>query len=222
MSGFQWDWAYAFSCIPHLLQGLQITLLVTFFGFAIALVLGFVLVFLRMARIPIVSPAAALFVEFIRGTPFLIQLFFLFYVVPNWGLTLSAIVTGIIAIGIFNSAYVSEIYRAGIEDIAPGQWEACLTVGLPVRRVWLGIIIPQAFVSVLPMLGNVVIGMFKETAVLSTITVMELLARGMDQGFTHFRFIEPLTMVGAMYLVISYTAARAVRRLEGRRDTSAI
>lgn len=222
MSGFQWDWAYALSCIPHLLEGLKITVLVTLCGFVIALVLGFVLVFLRMARLPVISPAAAVFVEFIRGTPFLIQLFFLFYVVPNWGLTLSAIVTGIVAIGIFNSAYVSEIYRAGIEDIPPGQWEACLTVGLPVRRVWLGIIIPQAFMSVLPMLGNVVIGMFKETAVLSTITVMELLARGMDQGFTHFRFIEPLTMVGAMYLAISYTAARAVRRLEGRRDISSI
>lgn len=222
MNGIPWDWSYAISCIPHLLEGLKITVLVTFCGFAIALALGFFLVFLRIARIPIISAVAAFFVEFIRGTPFLIQLFFLFYVVPNWGLTLSAIVTGIVAIGIFNSAYVSEIYRAGIEDVAPGQWEACLTVGLPVRRVWIGVIIPQVFMSVLPMLGNVVIGMFKETAVLSTITVMELLARGMDQGSTHFRYIEPLTMVGAMYLAISYAAALAVRRLEGRRDTSAI
>lgn len=222
MSGFAWDWAYAIACIPHLLEGLKITVLVTACGFVIALVLGFALVFLRIARIPVVSPATAVFIEFIRGTPFLIQLFFLFYVVPNWGLTLSAIVTGIVAIGIFNSAYVSEIYRAGIEDIAPGQWEACLTLGLPVHHVWLRIIIPQAFVAVLPMLGNVVVGMFKETAVLSTITVMEMLARGVDLGSTHFRYIEPLTLVGAMYLVISLAAARAIRRLEHKRDVSSI
>jgi polar amino acid transport system permease protein len=218
MSGFQWDWTYAISVVPQLLQGLQITVLVTLCGFAIAVVLGFVWTLLRLAAIPVLSPMAGFFVEFIRGTPFLIQLFFLFYVVPTWGLTLTALVTGIVAIGLFNSAYVSEIYRAGIEDIPPGQWEACLTVGLPVRRVWTGVIIPQVVPAVLPMLGNVMIGMFKETAVLSTITVLELLARGMDAGFTHFRFIEPLTMVGALYLVVSYSAAVAVRRLEQRSE----
>ena len=158
----------------------------------------------------------AAYVELIRNTPFLVQLFFLFYVLPTWGITFSPLVTGIVGLGLFNSAQTSEIYRAGIEDVPRGQWEAALTIGLPLKRVWLGIILPQTFHRVLPVLGNVIISMFKETSVLSTITVFELLAQGVDIGFQRFRFIEPLTMVGMMYFVISYAAARGVRFLEAR------
>jgi polar amino acid transport system permease protein len=214
MGKFEWDWAYVVQLLPQLLQGLEITILVTLTGSLIAFILGFLWILLRLARIPFVSAAVGFFVEFVRGTPFLIQLYFLFYVVPTWGLTLSALLTGIIGIGLFNSSYVSEIYRAGIEDIPVGQWEACLTLGLPIRRVWMGVILPQSIRTVLPMLGNVVINMFKETAVLSTITVFELLARAMDAGFLQFRFIEPLTLAGALYFVVSYTAARGVKLLE--------
>jgi polar amino acid transport system permease protein len=216
MSGFQWDWTYCLQLMPQLIDGLQVTILVTIVGSALAFALGLAWILLRLARIPVVSAAVGFFIEFIRGTPFLIQLYFLFYVVPTWGLTFSALVTGIIGIGLFNSAYVAEIYRAGIENIPVGQWEACLTLGLPIRRVWLGIILPQAIAAVLPMLGNIVIAMFKETAVLSTITIFELLARAMDAGFLEFRFIEPLTLAGALYFVVSYTAAYGVRMLERR------
>lgn len=216
MSGFHWDWIYSWRILPQLLEGLEITIWVTFCGSLLAFALGLLWILLRLARVPFVSPAIAFFIEFVRGTPFLIQLYFLFYVVPTWGLTFSALATGIIGIGLFNSAYVSEIYRAGIENIPVGQWEACLTLDLPIRRIWLGIILPQAIRAVLPMLGNIVIGMFKETAVLSTITVFELLARAMDAGFLEFRFIEPLTLAGALYFVVSYTAASGVKLLERR------
>lgn len=216
MSGFQWDWSYAWQIMPQLVEGLQITVLVTVCGSLLAFVLGLVWILLRLARIPVVSDTVGIFVEFVRGTPFLIQLYFLFYVVPTWGLTFSALITGIVGIGLFNSSYVSEIYRAGIEDIPAGQWEACLTLGLPLRRVWMGIILPQAIGIVLPMLGNVVIAMFKETAVLSTITVFELLARAMDAGFMQFRFIEPLTIAATLYFIVSFTAARGVKILESR------
>ena len=214
MTGFQWDWVFAASIVPQLLQGLKITVAATLCGFAGALVLGIVWTLLRLASIPVVSPLARLFVEFVRGTPFLVQLFFLFYVLPAWGLTFTALVSGIIGLALFNSAPVSEIYRAGIENVAGGQWEASLTLGLPVRRVWLGIVLPQALRTVLPMLGNVGIGMFKETAVLSTITVMELLAQAVDISSMSFRYIEPLTMVGCFYFMVSYTLARLVRRVE--------
>ena len=106
--------------------------------------------------------------------------------------------------------------RAGIENVPGGQWEASLTLGLPVRRAWLGIILPQAARAVLPMLGSVGIGMFKETAVLSTITVFELLAHAVDIGSMYFRYIEPLTMVGFFYFIVSYSLARLVRRMEAR------
>jgi len=216
MSSFQWDWSYAWSAVPLLLEGIKITILATFFGSIIAFVLGLVWTLIRIAAIPVVSPVVNLFVQFLRGTPFLVQLFFLFYVLPTWGITFSALVTGIVGLGLFNSAQTSEIYRAGIEDIPAGQWEASLVLGLPVRRVWLGIVLPQSIYSVLPVLGNVVIGMFKETSVLSTITVFELTAQGMDVGFQYFRFIEPLTLVGLMYFIVSYVAAIGTRHLEAR------
>lgn len=216
MSGFIWDWQFAWSVVPALLQGLKITIWATLWGSILAFLLGMVWTLLRLANIPVLTSLASFFVQFVRGTPFLVQLYFLFYVFPTWGVTFSAIATGIIGLGLFNSAYVAEIYRAGIEDVPTGQWEASLTLGLPVRRVWSGIVLPQALKAVLPMLGNVVISMFKETSILSTITVLELLAQGMDQGLLGFRFIEPLTLVGLFYFVISYTAAKGVRHLEAR------
>ena len=95
-----------------------------------------------------------------------------------------------------------------------GQWEAALTLGLPLRRVWIGVVLPQAVRAVLPMLANMVIAMFKETALLSSITIMEMLAAGKAIGSIHFRYVEPLTMVGMIYFAISYASARAIRTME--------
>jgi polar amino acid transport system permease protein len=214
MSGFHWDWAFAWSIVPQLVRGVVVTVIATAGGSALAFALGLVWTFVRIAQIRLVTPAVWFFVQFIRGTPLLIQLYFLFYVLPIWGLTLSALATGIIGLGLFFSAYATEIYRAGIEQLPAGQWEAALTLGLPVRRVWTGVILPQAIRAVLPMLGNIVVGMFKQTALLSTITVLELLAQGMAIGQTTYRFVEPLTLVGAFYFVVSYLSARALRSLE--------
>ena len=216
MSGFSWDWTFALASVPQLLEGLQLTVALTIFGSLLAFVLGLVWMLLRLADIPVLSSFARFFVEFVRGTPFLVQVYFLFYVTPGLGITFSAFVTGVFALALFNSAYIAEVYRAGIEGIPAGQWEASLTLGLPVRRVWAGIILPQALRTIIPMLGNYVIVMFKETAVLSTITVMELLAQAMDAGFLRFRFVEPLTMAAGLYFVISYASARGIRILEAR------
>jgi len=133
---------------------------------------------------------------------------------PTWGMSMPALTTGVIGLGLFYSAYAAEIYRAGIEELPVGQWEAALTMGLPLRRVWLGIVLPQAVRTVLPVLGNQVVAMFKETALLSTITVMELLAQAKNIGSIEFRYVEPLTLAGLFYLTISYVAARGLRRLE--------
>ena len=116
---------------------------------------------------------------------------------------------------------VGEELLPAIEDLPAGQWEAALTLGLPVRRVWTGIILPQAIRAVLPMLGNIVVNMFKQTALLSTITVLELLASGMAIGQMTYRFVEPLTLVGAFYFVVSYLSARALRLLETRDEVRA-
>jgi polar amino acid transport system permease protein len=214
MSGFHWDWSFAWSVVPALLGGAKLTVFATLLGSALAFVLGLVWTLLRLKQIRLVSPSVEFFVSFMRGTPLLVQLYFLFYVVPKWGLSMPALTTGIVGLGLNYSATASEIYRAGIEELAPGQWEAALTLGLPLRRVWLGIVLPQAVRTVLPVLGNQVVAMFKESSLLSTITVMELLAESTSIGSLEFRYVEPLTMAGFFYFVISYIAARGLRHVE--------
>jgi len=216
VSSFHWDWGFAWAILPELLQGLVVTVLATLLGSMVAFALGMVWTLVRMLRIPLLTPSVSFFVEFIRGTPLLIQLYFLYYVLPTWGLTISPLPTGIFGLGLFYSAYAAEIFRAGIEDLPPGQWEAALTLGLPVRRVWLGIILPQAIRSVVPILGNVVISMFKQSSLLSTITMFELLAAGLNIGSVNYRYVEPLTLVGAFYFAISFLSARLVRSLEAK------
>ena len=216
MSSFHWDWGFAWAILPELLRGLVVTVLATLLGSMVAFALGMVWTLVRMLRIPLLTPSVSFFVEFIRGTPLLIQLYFLYYVLPTWGLTISPLPTGIFGLGLFYSAYAAEIFRAGIEDLPPGQWEAALTLGLPVRRVWLGIILPQAIRSVVPILGNVVISMFKQSSLLSTITMFELLAAGLNIGSVNYRYVEPLTLVGAFYFAISFLSARIVRSLEAK------
>jgi polar amino acid transport system permease protein len=214
VSSFDWDWAFAWSIVPTLLRGAKITVFATLIGSLLAFILGLVWTWLRMKRVALVTPAVEFFVSFVRGTPLLVQLYFLFYVFPKWGVSMPTLTTGIVALGIYYSATASEIYRAGIEAQAAGQWEAALVLGLPIRRVWLGIILPQAVKTVLPMLGNQVVAMFKETSLMSTITVMELLAESTSIGSINFRYVEPLTLAGFFYFVISYVAARGLRRLE--------
>jgi polar amino acid transport system permease protein len=216
VSSFHWDWGFAWAILPELLQGLVVTVLATLLGSMVAFALGMVWTLVRVLRIPLLTTSVSFFVEFIRGTPLLIQLYFLYYVLPTWGLTISALPTGIFGLGLFYSAYAAEIFRAGIEDLPAGQWEAALTLGLPVRRVWLGIILPQAIRSVVPILGNVVISMFKQSSLLSTITVFELLAAGLNIGSVNYRYVEPLTLVGAFYFAVSFLSARAVRSLEAK------
>jgi polar amino acid transport system permease protein len=214
MSGFDWNWGFAVSILPALLRGLAVTVQSTVLATLIAVPLGLVLILIRLARIPVVSPAAWFVIEFLRGTPFLIQLYFVFYVLPNYGLILSPLVTGVIALGIYGAARGAELYRAGIEAVAPGQWEACMVLGLPLAYVWKGVILPQVVPIVTPMIGNLIIVMFKDSAILSTITVLELVARAKDVGVMTFRYLEPLTMAGFLFWVVSYAAACGLRRLE--------
>lgn len=216
MSGFDWNWQFAFETLPPLLEGLKFTLEATLFGSALAFVLGLVWAIARLAEVPFASQLVRLWVEFIRGTPLLIQLYFLFYIFPTYGVTLPALQTGIVGLGLYYSAYASEVYRAGIESVPRGQWEASLALGLPLARMWGRIIVPQAMRFATPVLGNFVISMFKESAILSTITVLEVIGEANIVGAQTARFIEPFTMAGLIFLSISYPAARLVRLLEAR------
>jgi polar amino acid transport system permease protein len=123
-------------------------------------------------------------------------------------------VCGILGLGIQYSAYLSEVYRAGIENLQRGQWEACTALGFSSRRTWRRIVLPQILPPMAPVFGNYVIQMFKDTPLLATITVMELLGTALNDASHSFRYVEPITIVGATFLVLSYSSSIVVRKLE--------
>ncbi len=211
-----WDWGYALSIIPVLAQASIVTIEVTILGFIVAAVLGLVLAILRMSPLRIISVPTGLFVEFIRSTPLLIQIFFLYFVFPEFGITLDALVAGIIALGLHYATYCSEVYRAGLDNVPRGQWEASIALNLSGYHTFRDVIIPQAIPPVVPALGNYFVALFKETPLLSAIAVIELMQRAKILGSQTFRYIEPITLVGAFFLAMSLLAAVAIRYVERR------
>jgi polar amino acid transport system permease protein len=210
------DWQFAWRILPDLLRASRYTIGITLAGFAIALVFGLLLAVLRRSRLRLLSWPSALLVEFIRSTPLLIQLYFLFYVLPDYGLTLSPIATGTLGIGLHYSCYVAEVYRAGLNAVPRGQWEAAKALSLSPWHAYRDIILPQAVRPIIPALGNYLVAMFKDTPVLSAITVVELMLQAKNIGSQTFRYIEPITMAGLFFLIISVSVAMLVRRIETR------
>ncbi len=215
-----WDNKFAISIIPDLLQGLWVTVQITLAGTAIAVVVGLVIAVLRLSHIPVASRVLGFYVYFVRGTPLLIQAYCVFFILPMYGVQFSPLVTGIIVIGLNYSAYTAEVYRAGIGDVARGQWEAATALSMPTGATWTRIILPQAIRTVIPALGNYLIQMFKDSAVLSAITVFELLAHAQAIGSSSFRYLEPLTLAGLLFFLVSYPSSQIVRLLERRLASS--
>jgi polar amino acid transport system permease protein len=211
-----WDWHFAGKILPDLLRGLVVTIEATLLGYAVALVLGLVWAILRRSPSRIVSQVVRWVVEFIRSTPLLVQLFFLFFALPSLGLTFSALVTGVVGLGLHYSSYTSEVYRAGIADVPAGQWEAATALNLPRHRVWFGVVLPQAVRKVIPTLGNYLIAMFKDSPLLLAITVPEMLHSAYDVGAQSLRFLEPMTIVGVLFVIVSVLSSLLLRRLEFR------
>lgn len=210
------DPGFAWQVLPDLVRALRITVLATLGGMAIALVLGMPWTVLRRSRRPWMSRPTALLVQLVRNTPLLVQLYFLFYVLPEAGLRLPPLACGILGLGLHYSTYLSEIYRAGIEGVPRGQWEAAAALGLDRRATFLRIVLPQAVRPMLPAIGNRFVGMFKDTPLLAAITVVEVLQRAKIIGSETFRYLEPLTLVGLLFLALSLVSARLIGRLETR------
>lgn len=210
------DWAFAAESLPVLAQAALLTLGVTAAGFAISIALGLALALLRRSRRRAIAVPAAASIEAIRGTPLLVQLYFIFFALPEYGIVLPGLVTGIAAIGIHYATYTSEAYRAGIDGVAAGQWQAANALGLTRMQAFRYIILPQAIPAILPALGNYLIAMFKDTPMLSAIAVVELMQRAKIIGSESFRYLEPITIVGLFFLAMSLVAAALVRALEGR------
>lgn len=211
-----WDWNFAREVFPQLLSALPVTIEATVIGSVIAMVLGLLLAIGRRSHNRLIAWPVASFIEFIRSTPLLIQLYFVFFVLPDLGVTLAPLTAGFIGLGLHYATYTSETYRAGIEGVPRGQWEAARALNLSTRRTWTSVVLPQAIPAVIPALGNYVNAMFKDTPLLSAITVIELLGKAQDIGSQTFRYLEPVTEVGVLFLVLSLTAALLVRKLEAR------
>jgi polar amino acid transport system permease protein len=209
-----WDWGYAFEILPILARASLVTIQATILGFALAATLGLLLAILRMAESPWVSLPVAGFVEFIRSTPLLIQIFFIYFVFPEFGIVLSAMTAGVLAIGIHYATYCSEVYRAGLANIPRGQWEASTALNLSGYHTFRDVIIPQAIPPVVPALGNYLVALFKETPLLSAIAVLEPMQTAKILGSENFRYIEPITLVGVFFLVFSLVTAAFIRQLE--------
>ncbi|MFI6302041.1 ectoine/hydroxyectoine ABC transporter permease subunit EhuD [Amycolatopsis thailandensis] len=212
-----WSWEAAANSVPLLLEGLLVTVEITLLASVVAYAFGLVFALIRRAGIPVLSQAVLLFIEFVRSTPLLIQVFVLYYVIqPVGGMTLSPFATGVIALGAHYATYAAEVYRAGIEAVPKGQWEAATALNLPRSRVWTAVVLPQAVPRVLPALGNYTISMFKETPLLLAIGVVDVLARAKEVGAETFRVTEPYTLAGVLFLLVSLPASILVRRLERR------
>src|SRR5690554_5897201 len=220
LMGIEWDtssqWAFAISILPILAKGLLVTLQATAVWFIIALVLGLILASLKTSRLKIVAWPARFITEFIRDTPLLVQLFFLYYVLPEYGIILPAFMTGALALGLQYSAYTSEVYRAGIQSVPAGQLEAARALDLTPGRTFFAIVLPQAIPRIIPALGNYLVSIMKDVPILSVVAVLEVLNVARIIGDRSFNYMIPLSMVGLIYLLMTLVAAWAVRKLDER------
>lgn len=210
-----WDWDVVSDFMPMFWDGVLVTLQALVLGSILAFSLGLVWAIAQRSHVKAIRWPVVAVTEFIRNTPLLVQLFFLFYVVPEWGPSMSPLATGILGLGLHYSTYTAEVYRAGIDGVPTGQWEAATALSLPKVRTWTSVILPQAIRRVVPALGNYVVAMLKDSPMIAVIGAFEML--GEARAFSNETFtFEAYTVVGIAFIVIAYPASLLLRSLERR------
>ena len=202
--------------LPILLQGVWLTIVVTFGSLILSTLLGIVWALMRVSRVRALQQLAKGIVNGIRGIPILVQLFYIYFVMPEFGVTLTALQASIIGLGIAYSAYQAENFRAGIEAIDKGQIEASESLGMGWALMMRRVVLPQAVKIILPPYGNIMIMMLKDSSQASTITVAELTLKGQLIASSTFKYTSVLTMVAVLYLVMSVPLILFVGWLERR------
>ncbi|MFD4631388.1 ectoine/hydroxyectoine ABC transporter permease subunit EhuD [Streptomyces sp. NPDC058284] len=210
-----WNWSHVDDFMPVFWDGVGLTLKALLFGSLIAFSLGLVWAIAQRSPKKWIRWPVTVVTEFIRNTPLLVQLFFLFYVVPEWGPSMSPLTTGIVGLGLHYSTYTSEVYRAGIDGVPEGQWEAATALSLSKRRTWTSVVLPQAVRRVIPALGNYVIVMLKESPQMAAIGALDMLGQAQNYSQTTFTY-EAISVVGVAFIVIAYPASVLLRVLERR------
>jgi His/Glu/Gln/Arg/opine family amino acid ABC transporter permease subunit len=209
--GYQWHFEVVGESLAFLLGGLGLTVALSVVSMALSLVLGMLVSFARLAPWRLLRTAASLYTDFLRGTPLLVQILWIYYSLPILtGVVFSPFVSATIALTLNLSAFISEIYRAGIQSIGRGQREAALALGMSQWQAMRRVILPQSIRRVLPPLGSVWVSLFKDTAIVSVIAVSELMYRGKVLSIETYRPVEIYTVVAIIYFLVTYPQARAV------------
>jgi ectoine/hydroxyectoine ABC transporter permease protein EhuD len=206
------------SFLPTLLHGAWLTILVSLISYALALILGLLTGLGRISRLMPLRALTAVYVQFIRGTPLLLQLFFVYYVLPYAGIVLTPFTSAVIGLTLNYAAYMAEVFRAGIQAVPKGQWEAGLASGMSRRVLMRRIILPQSVRIIIPPLGNFFVSIFKDSALVSVITMRDLLFSGEMLAAATYKHFEIFTMVAAIYFLISYPTAKFVEFVEAKLD----
>ena len=197
-----------------LLAGLLITVELTLVVIVISLVFALVVALGGLSRFAPLRWLVRSYIEVIRGTPLLLQLIYVYYVLPELGIRLNSFLAGVIALTLNYSAYISEVYRAGIQSVARGQHDAAAALGMTRPLAMRRIILPQAIRIVIPTLGNYFISLFKDTALCSAVSIQELVFTAQVHAALNFQYFTLYTVVAAMYFLVSFPAARLVGYLE--------
>lgn len=205
--------------LPILLQGAWLTVLVTAGSLVLSTLLGLVWAVMRVSGIPLLANLAATIINLLRGIPIIVLLFFLYFVMPDFGIAMSSMQAGILGLGIAYSAYQAENFRAGIEAVDVGQLEAARAMGMGWPLMMRRVVLPQAVKIVLPPYGNIMIMMLKDSSQASTITVAELALQGKLIATSTFQNATVFTLVALMYLVMCVPLILLVRHLEKRSRT---
>ena len=200
---------------PFIAGGIGLTILLSFFSIILASCLAFLGALGRLSKIPFVYALATFYISLIRGTPLLLQIIFFYLGLPQLGIRLSGMVAGILALGINYGAYMTEIFRAGIQSVGIGQREAALAIGMTQRQLMQRIVLPQAILLVIPPIGNQFIAMLKDTALVSvTGFVWEILWRAQKQGRAYFRNLEALFIAAIFYWILTIIFSLIQGRVE--------
>jgi His/Glu/Gln/Arg/opine family amino acid ABC transporter permease subunit len=202
--------------LPPLLRGAWITIWVSVVSYLLALAVGLCVGMGRISSWGLIRFVSAVYVQLFRGTPLLLQVFVIYYVLPFAGIVLPPLVAGVLALTINCGAYMAEVFRAGILAVPRGQREAAMSIGMSHYKMMRVVVLPQAMKIVIPPFGNFFVGIFKDSAMLSVITANELLFTGQQLAATTYRGFEIFAIVGIIYFCISYPAAKLVEWIERR------
>jgi polar amino acid transport system permease protein len=202
--------------LPILLRGAVVTVEVTFYSLILSTVIGLILALMKVSQMGPLSWFAASVINIIRGLPIIVQLFYIYFVLPELGIQLTAFQAGVIGLGIAYSVYQAENFRAGIEAVDPGQIEAAQSIGMRMPMIMRRVVLPQAFRIALPPYGNTLVMMLKDSSLVSTITVLEMTRAGQMIASSTFQNMTVYTMVALMYLLLSLPLVVLTRRLEAR------